>query len=54
VDVLDVGWDLVDLMATGVQDRGLIAALAQAVDDEWPGRAGAADDKCGELAAGGA
>ena len=42
VDVLDVGRDLGDFVAPGVQDRRPIAPFPQAVDDEGPGGAGAA------------
>src|SRR5882757_2217458 len=45
VDVLDIVRDLGDLVRAAMEDRDLVAALAQPVDDERSCRTGAADDQ---------
>ena len=46
VDVFDFGWDLGDLVGSGVEDRDLVPALEQPVYDEVPGRTGTANHQC--------
>ena len=49
VDVADPGDGELDLVLAAVEDRHLVAALVQPLDDERPGRAGPADHQGARL-----